>query len=134
MKLLRAMNVLASALSAQRARMDVASSNLANARTTRGGDNGPYQRREVTFATIDGGLPGVVGVTVEAIQPDSRAPRLEYDPSHPDANEDGYVAYPDISVVEEMVDMISASRAYEAGATAMTTAVNMAEQALGIGR
>ena len=134
MKLLRAMDVLASALSAQRARMNVASSNLANARTTRGADGGPYQRREVTFATTDGGLPGAVGVSVEAIQPDGRAPRLEYDPGHPDANEDGYVAYPDVSVVEEMVDMISASRAYEASATAMTTAVNMAEQALGIGR
>lgn len=134
MKLLRTMNVLAGALTAQRTRMNVASSNLANARTTRGADGGPYQRREVTFVTTDAGAPGIVGVKVDAVQPDSRPPRLEFDPGHPDANEDGYVAYPDVSVVEEMVDMISASRAYEAGATAMTAAVNMAEQALGIGR
>ena len=134
MKILHTMDVLASALTAERTRMNVASSNLANARTTRGASGGPYQRREVTFSVMGGDSIENIGVKVEAVQPDGRPPRLEYDPGHPDANKDGYVAYPDISVVEEMVDMISASRAYEAGATAMNAAIGMAEQALGIGR
>jgi flagellar basal-body rod protein FlgC len=76
----------------------------------------------------------VRAVAVSQITQDSAPPRLEYDPGHPQANAQGYVAYPNINPVEEMVDMITASRAYEAGITTMTTAVNMAERALGIGR
>ena len=76
----------------------------------------------------------VRGVAVQQITEDQKAPRLEYDPGHPHANPEGYVAYPNINPVEEMVDMITASRAYEAGITTMSTAVNMAERALGIGR
>ena len=71
---------------------------------------------------------------VASIVQDQTAPRLEYDPGHPDANVDGYVAYPNVNVVEEMVDMITASRAYEAGVNSLNTAVTMAERALSIGK
>ena len=134
-----AMEVSASGLSAQRTRMNVAASNLANAQTTQDAGGGPYKRRDVVLASTD--LPagdemtGVVkGVKVSQIQQDSAPPRLEYDPGHPQANAQGYVAYPNINPVEEMVDMITASRAYEAGVTTMSTAVNMAEKALSIGK
>ncbi len=131
-----AMEVSASGLGAQRVRMNVASSNLANVSTTRGDGGGPYVRKNVTVAAdpIEGAPPGVSGVTVTGIVDDARAPRLEYDPGHPDADVDGYVAYPNVNPVEEMVDMITASRAYEAGVTALSTSVSMAERALGIGR
>jgi flagellar basal-body rod protein FlgC len=136
-----AMEVSASGLAAQRTRMNVASSNLANAQTTQAADGGPYKRKDVVLASAD--VPGaagtqfadaVRGVEVAQITQDAAPPRLEYDPGHPQANAQGYVAYPNVNPVEEMVDMITASRAYEAGITTMTTAVNMAERALGIGR
>ena len=136
-----AMEVSASGMSAERTRMNVAASNLANAQTTQTAAGGPYQRRDVVMAAVD--VPGarntqfaqaVRGVAVTQISQDATAPRLEYDPGHPQANASGYVAYPNINPVEEMVDMITASRAYEAGITSMSTAVNMAERALGIGR
>jgi flagellar basal-body rod protein FlgC len=134
MKLLNLMDTMASGLSAQRTRLEVASANLANAQTTRSPDGGPYRRREVVFAASVGGEEGVGGVEVAEIKKDEAPPRMEYDPGHPDANGEGYVAYPNISVVEEMVDMITASRAYEAGVTAMRTASGMADRALSIGR
>lgn len=135
-----AMEVSASGLSAQRARMNVASSNLANAQTTLTAGGGPYKRKDVVLQSTDvpgteGQLDGAVkGVEVSAIKQDTAPPRLEYDPGHPQANAQGYVAYPNVNPVEEMVDMITASRAYEAGITTMSTAVSMAEKALGIGK
>lgn len=134
-----AMEVSASGLSAQRTRMNVAASNLANAQTTEAAGGGPYKRRDVVLASEDlpntGEMSGVVkGVMVSQIQQDQSPPRLEYDPGHPQANAQGYVAYPNINPVEEMVDMITASRAYEAGVTSMSSAVNMAEKALSIGK
>lgn len=134
MKLLSLMDTVASGLSAQRTRMETASSNMANAHTTRTPEGGPYQRRDVVLASRPEASDGVAGVDVAEVRSDGSAPRLEYDPGHPDANPDGYVAYPNINVVEEMVDMITASRAYEAGVTAMRTASSMAERALNIGR
>jgi len=136
-----AMEVSASGLSAQRTRMNVASSNLANAQTTQAAGGGAYKRRDVVLASTD--VPGAQGspfaesvkaVAVAQITQDASPPRLEYDPGHPHADAKGYVAYPNVNPVEEMVDMITASRAYEAGITAMSTAVTMAERALGIGR
>ena len=136
-----AMEVSASGLSAERTRMNVAASNLANAQTTQAAGGGPYKRRDVVMQSVD--VPGalgtpfaqaVKGVAVSQISQDTAQPRLEYDPGHPQANAQGYVAYPNVNPVEEMVDMITASRAYEAGVTTMTTAVNMAERALGIGK
>jgi flagellar basal-body rod protein FlgC len=82
----------------------------------------------------EAGTPAADGVRVSQIASDSSPPRLEYDPGHPQANAQGYVAYPNVNPVEEMVDMITASRAYEAGVTAMSTAVSMAQSALGIGK
>ena len=141
-----AMEVSASGLSAQRARLNTASSNLANVSTTRSIDgSGPYKRRDVVLAArrmgetlagsqAGGGAHQAFGVIVKRFQDDQKQPRMEYDPGHPDANADGYVAYPNVSPVEEMVDMITASRAYEAGVTALGSAVTMAERALSIGR
>jgi flagellar basal-body rod protein FlgC len=136
-----AMEVSASGLSAQRTRMNVAASNLANAQTTQGAGGGPYKRRNVVMSAVAApGIAGtdmenaVKGVEVSQITQDAAPPRLEYDPGHPQANAQGYVAYPNINPVEEMVDMITASRAYEAGITTMSTAVSMSERALGIGK
>ena len=140
-----AMEVSATGLSAQRTRLNVASSNLANVNTTRGADGGPYKRRDVLLEShpmeenVSGARAGgtshkTFGVMVREIQDDIAEPRLEYDPGHPDANPEGYVAFPNVNSVEEMVDMITASRAYEAGITALGSAVQMAERALTIGR
>ena len=134
-----------SALTAQRLRMDVTSSNIANAESTRSADGGPYKRERVVFAPIvDEALnrisadgmpgPGSGGVRVAAIEQDEAPPRVVYDPSHPDADADGNVAYPDIDLVTEMTDMLSASRAYEANITAINVAKNMAQRALELGR
>lgn len=130
-----AMEVSASGMAAERTRLTVASSNLANASTTKGPGGGPYKRRDVALRSqpLDG-THGAFAVKVAKIQQDKAAPRLEYDPGHPDANPDGYVAYPNVNNVEEMVDMITASRAYQAGVTALESEVALAERALGIGR
>ena len=136
-----AMEVSASGLAAERTRMNVAASNLANAQTTQTAEGGPYKRKSVVLQSVE--LSGaertadgqaVSGVKVQQIAADNAAPRMEYDPGHPEANAQGYVAYPNVNPVEEMVDMITASRAYEAGVTARSTAVSMAQSALGIGK
>ena len=139
-----AMEVSASGLAAERTRMNVASSNLANVSTTQTEEGGPYRRRAVELSSVDtadtvsgataGGFSEAIkAVEVTGIVEDDGPPRLEYDPGHPDADINGYVAYPNVNVVEEMVDMITASRAYEAGITALDTAVSMAERAVDIG-
>jgi flagellar basal-body rod protein FlgC len=130
------MEVSASGLSAERTRMNVAASNLANAQTTQAAGGGPYKRRDVVVSStqIDGADPDIHGVQVSQITQDPSPPRMEYDPGHPQANAQGYVAYPNVNPVAEMVDMITASRAYEAGVTSMSTAVSMAERALGLGK
>jgi flagellar basal-body rod protein FlgC len=140
-----AMDVSASGLNAERTRLNVASSNLANAQTTHSAAGGPYKRKDVVLGTAPAGrnisgaqageAPGAVfKVAVTGVKDDAAPPRLEYDPGHPDANADGYVAYPNVNVVEEMVDMITASRAYQAGVTALDSAVSLAERALSIGK
>ncbi len=130
-----AMEVSASGMTTERTRLTVASSNLANASTTSAPDGGPYKRRDVVVKsqTLDG-PDGAFAAHVAKIQQDKSPPRLEYDPGHPDANSDGYVAYPNVNSIEEMVDMITASRAYQAGGTALDSEVSLAERALGIGR
>ena len=128
-----AMSVSASGLSAQRTRLNVAASNLANVQTTHAEGGGPYQRRDVVLASRpEGG--GVSGVAVERIEKDSAPPRKEYDPGHPDADAEGYVSYPNVNLVEQMVDLVTASRAYEAGLSALSSAVSMAERATSIGK
>lgn len=148
MGLLSVFKIAGSALTAQRLRMDVTASNIANAEATSTPEGGPYRRERVVFAplqsrsfssllsTATGGrvAPPDEGVQVRAIVQDPSPPRLVYDPLHPDAGPDGYVAYPNIDLVTEMTDMLSASRAYEANVTVLNVAKNMAQRALEIGR
>jgi flagellar basal-body rod protein FlgC len=138
-----ALEVAASGLSAERTRMNTIASNLANARTTRIAEGGgPYKRLDPVFQAtqLNGGVVGgpnesaVSLVTVPRIQQDTRDPQLVYEPGHPDADAKGYVRYPNVNVVEEMVNMITASRAYEAGVTSVESIKSMAKSALGIGR
>ena len=135
MGLFDAMDIAGSALSAERLRMDVTAENLANANTTRGADGGAYRRKTVVLqqqapqgsfgSTLAaemrrGDKPG--GVQVAAIAEDTTPNRRVYDPGHPDADQQGYVEMPNVDSVSEMVDLISASRAYEANVTAMQAA------------
>lgn len=125
--------------------MNVISSNLANAQTTRTPQGGPYKRRDVVFAAT--ALPssfgkalrnaldyGVAKVRVVDIVTDGSSPRILYAPNHPDADTSGYVEMPNINVIEEMVNMLSATRSYEANVTAIQSAKGMALKALEIGK
>jgi flagellar basal-body rod protein FlgC len=137
-----ALEVAASGLSAERTRMNTIASNLANARTTRTAEGGPYKRLDPVFQATQLGGEAVGGpnesavsmVKVQRIQQDQRDPQLVYEPGHPDADAKGYVRYPNVNVVEEMVNMITASRAYEAGVSSVESVKAMAKSALGIGR
>jgi flagellar basal-body rod protein FlgC len=133
-----ALEVSASGLTAERLRMDVTAENLANAQTTHGADGKPYRRKEVVLAERQGpgsfgvALKGAMGagaspggVEVAAIAQDKTPLKQVYDPGHPDANAQGYVQMPNVDPVAEMVDLISAQRAYEANVTAMQAAKSM---------
>lgn len=129
------LDISASGLLAQRTRLDAIANNIANANTTRTDRGGPYRRQEVVFKTHTGGFErGAAGVEVEAIVESSQPHKLVYDPSHPDADQDGHVAMPNVNIVEEMVDMITATRAYEANIQAINAARSMAAKAIEIGR
>jgi flagellar basal-body rod protein FlgC len=141
------LDISASALTAQRLRMDVIAQNIANSSTTRAENGMPYRRKMVVFEEKKGGndFSGVLskeasknnpgnGVRVTAIIEDPTPYKRVYDPGHPDADEEGYVNMPNVDVVVEMLNMISASRAYEANVTALNTSKNMAVKALEIGR
>jgi flagellar basal-body rod protein FlgC len=137
-----ALEVSASGLSAERIRMNTTASNLANSRTTRTAQGGPFRRLDPVFEAVGldrlRGLPSmqrsVSLVRVSRIQEDQRPGVMVYDPSHPDANAQGYVTYPNVNAVEEMVNMITATRAYEAGVTSINSIKQMARSALEIGR
>jgi flagellar basal-body rod protein FlgC len=137
---LSALDISASALVAQRIRLNVVSENLANAETTRGPDGGPYRRKIAIFGaeragTFDQALTAAVStVAVPDIQESEEAPRAVYQPAHPDANPEGYVMMPNINSVLEMADLLAATRAYEANVTAVQAAKSMATKALEIGR
>jgi flagellar basal-body rod protein FlgC len=144
MDFFKAMEITASGLNAERARMNALASNLANARTTRTEGGGPYKRIDPVFQAIpvaqtsgelstDHVAQAASMVVVKGIQEDQSPPQQVYDPSHPDADANGYVALPNVNVVQEMVNMITASRAYEAGVTVMQTVKGMARSALSIG-
>lgn len=124
----------ASALTAERLRMDIVSDNLSNIDTTRTPAGGPYRRRFVVFEPIIESEGNVDGVRVSAIVEDNRPPRMVYDPNHPDANAQGYVAYPRIDLVTEMVDLMAAQRAYEANTVTISIARSMYLKTLEIGR
>jgi flagellar basal-body rod protein FlgC len=144
MSIFGSLDVSASALSAERLRMDVTAENLANAQSTRTANGGPYRRKEVVLEQAGGGFAGALasaragaggpdgGVRVSGIVQDTAPDRLVYDPSHPDANQQGYVRMPNVNPVTEMVDLISASRSYEANVTAMQTAKQMFTKTLDI--
>jgi flagellar basal-body rod protein FlgC len=149
MRLFSSFEISGSGLTAQRLRMDVIANNIANVNTTRTAQGGPYQRQRVVFEPrreeAQFLLPlspearqkaqgGGAGVRVVGVSSDPSAPRMVYDPGHPDADARGYVAMPNIQLVNEMVDMISATRAYEANAAAISSAKSMAAKALEIGK
>ena len=121
-----------SGLTAERLRMDVIADNLANVDTTRVAGGGPFRRQMVEFTALPLGGGGSGGVEVTSIVGDTAPFPLRYDPSSPDANAQGYVRLPNVNVTAEMVDMLSASRAYEANAAAFSDAVKEGEKALEI--
>ena len=140
-----AIHTSSSGLSAQRLRMNLISGNLANVSTTRTREGGPYRRKEAIFAArpLEGSFEKILSdrlnrqlsvVKVDRVIEDSNQPVMKYDPQHPDADEKGYVAMPNINVMEEMVNMISATRGYEANVSALKAAKEMASTALEIGK
>jgi flagellar basal-body rod protein FlgC len=146
MSMFGGMEISASGLTAQRLRMDVTAENLANAQTTKGADGQPYRRKEVVLReTASGGFGAQLtkalgtgskaragGVEVAQIATDTQPGKMVYDPSHPDANAQGYVQMPNVDTVTEMVDLIDSSRAYEANVTAMQASKQMFTKTLEI--
>ncbi len=126
--------IAGSALTAQSARLNAVSSNLANADSVAGADGQPYRAKQVVFAATPVGNEGGQGVRVTQVV-DSAAPlRLIYDPKSPNANDQGYVSMPNVNVVEEMVNMISASRSYQTNAEMMNTAKSLLLKTLALGQ
>ena len=145
MDFLHSIQTSASGLSAQRLRMNLISGNLANVNTTRTLEGGPYRRKEAIFAAepVNSSFNKILtdrlksqfsGVRIEGVHEDQTAPLKKYQPSHPHADKEGYVAMPNINPMEEMVNMISATRGFEANVTAIKAAREMALKALEIGR
>ncbi|MGM0502028.1 MAG: flagellar basal body rod protein FlgC [Bacillota bacterium] len=146
MSLFNGLDISASGLTSQRLRMDTISNNIANVNTTRTPDGGPYRRKMPVFAARLKEEMGNInqtstnqqqsvgnGVEVSEIRESNKQPKLMHKPNHPDADENGYVQMPNINIVSEMTDMMSASRAYEANVTAVNTTKEMAKSALQIG-
>jgi flagellar basal-body rod protein FlgC len=141
MNLISGIDVTAGALNAQKTRLDIVAQNIANAQTTRGPDGLPYQRKTVSFETEllrQQGSPtnaaSIQGVRVGSIQTDNTPGQRIYDPSHPDADSNGYVTMPNVNMAYEMVDLMTASRAYEANLSVVKNAKQMAMKALEIGK
>ncbi len=126
-------DVTASALTAERARMRVIASNIANIHTTRTADGGPYKRQFAVLLSKEvENSPIERGVIVNRVVTDNSPPKLVYDPEHPDADKDGYVAYPNIDLVREVTDMKSATLAYQANVSVLSATKQMISQALKI--
>jgi flagellar basal-body rod protein FlgC len=145
MDILSGMRVSSSGMAAQRMRMNTISSNIANINTTRTPEGGPYRRKDVVFEAMpDARSFGEILITqpqkdiarvqVTDVAVDRKAPLLKYEPDHVDADENGYVAYPNINLMEEMANMIQATRAYEANVSAMNATKDMAMTSLELGR
>lgn len=147
MSIFNSINISASGLTAERMRMDIISKNVANANTTRTVNGTPYRRQVVTFKTKDNNTPfskyfkralgeeiGPKGVEVTSVEEDPSPFKSVYDPGHPDADQEGYVLMPNVNIVMEMANLISASRAYEANVTAINGTKAMALKALEIGK
>lgn len=134
-------NATASALNAERVRMEVISRNIANANTTRDLDGKPFQRQQVVFETMLDQQQGLNGsgsdsgvVRIARIEKDTKPPILVFNPGHPDANDEGMVSMPNVNTHEEMADLMSASRAYEANLAVVRISRNMATQTMSIGK
>jgi flagellar basal-body rod protein FlgC len=145
MDFMTGMRVSGSGMTAQRLRMNTIASNIANVNTTRTPEGGPYRRKDVVLEAIperrsfgevlvDKGRRNMNRVQVTDVHVDRGAPLLKYDPDHADANEDGYVAYPNINVMDEMANMIQATRSYEANVSALNATKSMAMSAMNIGQ
>lgn len=138
MSMLNIFNVAGSAVSAQSQRLNVVASNLANADTVAGPDGSAYKARQVTFQTqlmgANGGDATSAGVTVSNISEDQTPGRRVHDPKHPSADADGYVTYSNVNAVEEMVNMISASRSYQNNVEVMNTAKTLLQKTLQMGQ
>lgn len=143
MSMFSALEVSGSAMAAERQRAEVVAANLANAETTHTPQGGPYRRKEVVFAssgnlpfrmmlagfhpTLGGSMPAV---RVQQVVDDPAPPLMRYEPGHPDANKDGYVAYPAINPIQEMVDLMGAVRSYQLNASAIAATKQMVQQAM----
>lgn len=134
MSLFNMFHISGSALTAQSARLNAVSSNLANAESVAGPDGKPYRAKQVVFEAVPMPSDAARGVRVQQVVEDASPPRLVYDPKSPAANADGYVAMPNVNVVEEMVNMISASRSYQTNADVMNTAKTLLMRTLQIGQ
>jgi flagellar basal-body rod protein FlgC len=144
MNLFGMMDISSSALKAERVRAEVVASNMANSETTRTADGGPYKRHHVVFSAMDAGSFGASllsaggsatpagGVAVTGVIEDQGAPLMRFDPQHPDAGADGYVAYPDINPLTEMVDLMGATRSYGLNASAVQAEKGMLASSLEI--
>ena len=135
MNFLSGIHATASALNAEQVRMDVVAQNIANAYTTKDVNGGPYQRQTVSFQTMLGGMSGVEkGVRVGGIKPDTKPGDMIYSPGHPHADKEGMLRMPNVQLAVEMVDLMGASRAYEANLSVARNARSMAMKALTIGK
>lgn len=147
MSFLSTLNISGSGMTAQRLRLDVVAENIANIETTRTESGGPYRRKTVTLEAEGSSFQSVfnqalagradteeAGVRVASVQEDASEGKLVYDPTHPDADEDGYVEMPNVDLIKETADAMAASQAYQANITAFNTAKLMAEKALQVGR
>jgi flagellar basal-body rod protein FlgC len=142
MSLFSSLQVSSSGMSAQRTRAELLVENLANSETTRTPEGGPYRRQDVVFSTDRQASPFSAvfqnevgtGVTVSDIVTDTRDPERRYMPGHPDADKDGYVAYPRINPAEDMVDLLSATRSYEANVAAISSVKDMISRSIDIMR
>jgi len=139
MSILDTLEITASGLTAQRLRLQTVASNMANARTTRTDEGGPYKRQMPVMEAVNNDQFGsaldqqLAKVEVVRIEESTEPPVMVHDPGHPDANEEGYVAYPNVNVLEEMVDLMTTSRTFEANANVIEVTELMATQALEIG-
>lgn len=146
MAFLNAMNVSASGLTAQRLRLDIISENIANSKTTRTENGQPYKRKMVvfepseqgsfknTFASAAGNFDNQQGVIVSKIEEDNSPMKSVYDPGNPDADQNGYVTYPNVDLLKETVDSMEATRAYYANVTAFNAIKSMASKGLEVGK
>lgn len=127
-------NIAGSAMSAQSQRLNAVASNLANADSATSANGTPYKAKQVIFSAIPSGSPEVSGVKVDRVIEDSSPPKMVYEPNNPLANEQGYVTMPNVNVTEEMVNMISASRAYQNNVETMNAAKSMLLKTLSVGQ